>query len=165
MAKSALDVERNGINVIDEAERKGRPAGLFWPWCAANISVLGISYGAFLLGFGLNLWQALIAGILGTLASFLLVGLASLAGKNAGRRRPWCCRERLLGYVATLCRRLCRTCSWWAGKSFSCHSRHWLPRRFSSGSEDSPARCPRCWLLWWSRSSSWAPECLALTRS
>ncbi|GAA1702986.1 cytosine permease [Fodinicola feengrottensis] len=82
MAKSALDVERNGINVIDEAERKGRPAGLFWPWCAANISVLGISYGAFLLGFGLNLWQALIAGILGTLASFLLVGLASLAGKR-----------------------------------------------------------------------------------
>jgi purine-cytosine permease-like protein len=79
---AALAVERNGINVIDESERKGRPAGLFWPWCAANISVLAISYGAFLLGFGVGLWQALVAGILGCVVSFLLVGLVSLAGKR-----------------------------------------------------------------------------------
>lgn len=78
----ALAIERNGINVIDESERKGRPAGLFWPWCAANISVLAISYGAFLLGFGVSLWQGLVAGILGCVVSFLLVGLVSLAGKR-----------------------------------------------------------------------------------
>src|SRR3712207_8206215 len=33
-----LAVEQNGINVIDEDQRKGRPRDLFWPWCAANIS-------------------------------------------------------------------------------------------------------------------------------
>ena len=39
-------IEANGINVIDESERKGT-AGLFWPWSASNISVLAVSYGAF----------------------------------------------------------------------------------------------------------------------
>ena len=44
-------IELNGIEVIDESERTGRPRSLFWPWFAANISVLGVSYGAFTLGF------------------------------------------------------------------------------------------------------------------
>ena len=53
-----LQVEMNGINVISESERKGHPRDLFWPWFAANISVLGLSYGAFVLGFGISFWQA-----------------------------------------------------------------------------------------------------------
>ncbi|MCW2640779.1 MAG: hypothetical protein JWP76_3085 [Dactylosporangium sp.] len=79
---TGLAVELNGINVIAEDERKGRPRDLFWPWCAANIAVLGISYGSFFLGFGVSFWQATIAGILGTVVSFLLVGFVSLAGKR-----------------------------------------------------------------------------------
>ena len=79
---SGFSVEQNGINVISESERKGRPHDLFWPWCAANISVLGISYGAFLLGFGISFLQASVAGIVGTVLSFLLVGFISLAGKH-----------------------------------------------------------------------------------
>ncbi|MGW5670051.1 purine-cytosine permease family protein [Micromonospora sp. NPDC003776] len=79
---AGLPVELNGINVIAEKERKGRPRDLFWPWCAANIAVLGISYGSFFLGFGVSFWQATIAGVLGTVVSFLLVGFVSLAGKR-----------------------------------------------------------------------------------
>jgi purine-cytosine permease-like protein len=79
---AALSVEQNGINVITESERKGKPRDLFWPWCAANIAVLGISYGSFLLGFGVSFWQATIAGLIGTVFSFLLVGFVSLAGKR-----------------------------------------------------------------------------------
>ena len=79
---TAFAVERNGINVITEAERKGHPRDLFWPWCAANISVLGLSYASFVLGFGLSIWQALVASLIGTVLSFLLVGLVSLAGKR-----------------------------------------------------------------------------------
>ncbi len=81
-AGGPLSVERNGINVIDESERKGRPSDLFWPWCAANISVLGLAYAAFVLYFGLSFWQAAIAAVVGTVLSFLLVGLVSLAGKR-----------------------------------------------------------------------------------
>ncbi|MBO0845459.1 MAG: cytosine permease [Nocardioides sp.] len=75
-------VEMNGINVITEDERHGRPAGLFWPWCASNISVLAVSYGAFVLGFGIGLWQAIAATVVGAVVSFLLVGLVSIAGKR-----------------------------------------------------------------------------------
>ncbi len=78
----ALSVERNGINVIAEAERRGKPSDLFWPWCAANISVFGVSYGSFVLGFGINGWQAIAAGVVGVILSFLLVGLVSLAGRR-----------------------------------------------------------------------------------
>jgi len=77
-----LSIEANGTNVIGEDERRGRPIDLFWPWCASNISVFGVSWGAFVLGFGLSLGQALFAGIVGAVLSFLLVGLVSIAGKR-----------------------------------------------------------------------------------
>ena len=80
--RAPLGVELNGINVIDESERGGRPRSLFWPWCAANIAVLGISYGSFVLGFGVSFVQALLAGVAGILFSFLLCGIVALAGKR-----------------------------------------------------------------------------------
>ncbi|HEX8135482.1 MAG TPA: cytosine permease, partial [Actinomycetes bacterium] len=78
-------IETNGINPIPDAERHGKPVELFWIWFAANVSVLGMFYGLALVTFyGLNLPQALIAGVVGTVVSFLLVGLISLAGKRGG---------------------------------------------------------------------------------
>ncbi len=82
VASPGLGIEANGINVIDESERKGTPAQLFWPWCASNVSVLAVSYGSFVLGFGLDLTQALVATVVGAVLSFLLVGLVSIAGKR-----------------------------------------------------------------------------------
>jgi purine-cytosine permease-like protein len=75
-------VELTGLETIPESERRGRPSGLFWPWFAANVSVFGIAYGAYLLGFGVSFWQATIVGILGVVFSFFLVGVVSLAGKR-----------------------------------------------------------------------------------
>jgi nucleobase:cation symporter-1, NCS1 family len=80
--RQGFGIEANGINVIDESERKGTPSDLFWPWCAANVSVLAVSYGAFVLGFSLSLVQALFAAVVGAVLSFLLVGLVSIAGKR-----------------------------------------------------------------------------------
>ncbi len=79
---SPLHIEANGINMIQDAERKGHPRDLFWPWFAANVSVLGLSYGAFALGFGISFWQALAAGIVGIILSFLLCGFIAVAGKR-----------------------------------------------------------------------------------
>jgi len=81
--ETKLGVEENGINVIPESERKGRPRELFWPWAAANISVFGISFAAFVFGFGISFWQAVFASLIGIIFSFLLVGFVSLAGKRA----------------------------------------------------------------------------------
>src|SRR5436190_21226304 len=75
-------IELNGIEVIDESERRGLPRSLFWPWFASNISVLGVSYGAFTLGFGVSFWQAAIAGVIGVVVSFALCGVIALAGKR-----------------------------------------------------------------------------------
>jgi NCS1 family nucleobase:cation symporter-1 len=75
-------VELNGINVIDDAERGGRPAGLFWPWFASNISVLAVGYGAFVLSFGISFWQAVVAGVVGVVVSFLFCGFVAIAGKR-----------------------------------------------------------------------------------
>ena len=75
-------VETNGLNVIAEAERKGTPRQLFWPWFGANVSVLGLAYGSFLFGFGISFWQATIAGLVGIVVSFLLCGFIAIAGKR-----------------------------------------------------------------------------------
>ena len=75
-------VETNGINVIAESERKGTPRQLFWPWFGANVSVLGLAYGAFVLGFGISFWQAVVAGVIGIVVSFLLCGFVAIAGKR-----------------------------------------------------------------------------------
>jgi nucleobase:cation symporter-1, NCS1 family len=77
-----IGVEANGINVIPDAERGGRPRQLFWPWFGSNVSILGLAYGSFALGFGISFWQALIAGVLGIVASFLLCGFVAVAGKR-----------------------------------------------------------------------------------
>ena len=78
-----MHLELNGTNIIEESERKGSPRQLFWPWCGANVSLLALSYGAFFLGFGISFIQATFAALLGTVLSFLLVGISSLAGKKS----------------------------------------------------------------------------------
>jgi purine-cytosine permease-like protein len=83
MAKISNSIEVNGINFISESERKGSAKSLFWPWAAANVSFLALSYGSFFLGFGISFWQATAAAIIGTLGSFSLVAISSLAGKRA----------------------------------------------------------------------------------
>ena len=77
-----LQVETHGLDVIGDAERKGTPTTLFWPWFGANVSILGLSYGAFALGFGISFWQALVAGVIGIVFSFLLCGFIAVAGKR-----------------------------------------------------------------------------------
>jgi NCS1 family nucleobase:cation symporter-1 len=78
-------IETHGIDPIPDSDRHGEVSELFWVWCAANISVLGLAYGAYLVTFyGLDFWQAVAAAVIGTVASFMLVGFISLAGKIAG---------------------------------------------------------------------------------
>ncbi|MFC8597501.1 MULTISPECIES: purine-cytosine permease family protein [unclassified Isoptericola] len=78
----ATTVETNALNTIDESERHGRPRDLFWPWFAANVSVLGLGYGAYLLAFGVSFWQAVVVGFVGIVVSFLCCGFISLAGRR-----------------------------------------------------------------------------------
>ena len=76
-------IEPHGTNFISENERHGSAKSLFWPWAAGNVSLLALSYGSFFLGFGISFWQATWAAIIGTVGSFVLVGVSSLAGKRS----------------------------------------------------------------------------------
>ena len=75
-------VERAGIEIIPESQRTARPRDLFWPWFAANVSVFGMSYGSFVLDFGISFYQATVVSIVGIVVSFLLCGLIAIAGKR-----------------------------------------------------------------------------------
>ena len=78
----ALTVESAGVDVIADADRKGTPRQLFWPWFAANVSVLGLSYGAWVLDFGVSFGQAVVASVVGIVFSIQLCGVVALAGKR-----------------------------------------------------------------------------------
>ena len=78
----SLGVETTGIEIIGESERTARPRDLFWPWFAANVSVFGISYAAFVLAFGISFWQAALVTVLGIVISFALCGIIAIAGKR-----------------------------------------------------------------------------------
>lgn len=82
--RGGTTVESNGVNPVPDAERRGRPSGLFAVWFAWNISILGISYGIFVFGLGLNVWQTIVAGTVGYLASSALVGILAVGGPRTG---------------------------------------------------------------------------------
>ncbi|MEV0399557.1 cytosine permease [Actinoallomurus sp. NPDC050550] len=78
-------VETRGIEPVPDEERRGGPLQLFWVWFAANISILALPLGATLVALrGLNIWQAVLVGAIGSFGSFALVGLISVAGKWGG---------------------------------------------------------------------------------
>ncbi len=79
--KSRL-IETNGIDIISESERTAQPRDLFWPWFAANVSVFGMGYAAFIYGFGVSFWQALVVALIGIPISFVLCGIIAIAGKR-----------------------------------------------------------------------------------
>ncbi|MGB7447567.1 MAG: cytosine permease [Ornithinimicrobium sp.] len=79
---TSVVVEANGINVVSEAERTGKASDLFWPWFAANVSIFGMSYGSWVLDFGISFRQAVSVAVAGAVISFFFCGVVALAGKR-----------------------------------------------------------------------------------
>lgn len=77
-----MDSEKE-TTFLPPEERKDRPGSLFFLYCAANIGILGLVYGAIIVGFHLSFFQAILVTVLGSF-SFGLVGLMSLAGRDTG---------------------------------------------------------------------------------
>lgn len=68
---------------VPSDERVGQPKDLFFIWFAANIGILGVVYGAMIVGFQLSFVQSTLAALIAAL-SFILVGYISIAGKKNG---------------------------------------------------------------------------------
>lgn len=73
-------IDELGIALVPPSQQTKKPAELFFVWCAANIGILGVVYGAIIVSFGLSFFQSVLAAIVGV-ASFALVGISSIAGK------------------------------------------------------------------------------------
>ena len=81
--QDAFRVEQHGIDFIPVSERWARPKDIFGMWAGASVQVEYFIYGAILMTFGFTFAQALSLIIIGNL-SFLLLGLCSLQGPDAG---------------------------------------------------------------------------------
>ncbi len=83
-APSLTTIEQRGIEHIPPGDRWGRPSGLFWMWAGAVWNVEFVYYGAIAVVFlGLSFAQAVLIILLGNV-SYVLTGLASVQGPQAG---------------------------------------------------------------------------------
>ena len=79
----AFRVEQHGIDYIGESERWATPRNIGAMWAGTSINVEYFIYGALLINFGFSFYTTLSIIIIGNL-SYLLLGLASLQGPEAG---------------------------------------------------------------------------------
>jgi nucleobase:cation symporter-1, NCS1 family len=80
---AAFKLEQRGIDLIPDAERKMKPAGLFWLWSGAVFNVEFFYYGTLIMFFGLSVPQAVAVILIGNLF-YALLGFASLQGPKTG---------------------------------------------------------------------------------
>ncbi len=78
-------VEPGGAEFIPLHERHGRPLQLFWTWTSPNLEFATIFVGVLAVAvFGLNLWQALLAIVVGTAAGSVSQAVLSARGPVFG---------------------------------------------------------------------------------
>src|SRR5947208_1434749 len=78
-------VEPGGVEYIALKERHGKPIQLFYTWLSPNLEFATIFIGVLAVGiFGLNLWQAALAIILGTALGSITHAVLSSWGPKFG---------------------------------------------------------------------------------
>ena len=78
-------VEPGGVEFISHSERHGKPIDLFWTWLSPNLEFATVFVGVIcVLFFGLNLWEALAAIVIGTALGSLTHGVLSSWGPKFG---------------------------------------------------------------------------------
>jgi nucleobase:cation symporter-1, NCS1 family len=75
--------EQHGIDIIPDAERRGKPADLLWMWAGGLINVETVAFGALVAALGLDFIQAAVVIVIANL-SWIAAAATSLAGNAAG---------------------------------------------------------------------------------
>ena len=81
---SAGAIETNDVAPIPSGERHGKPWHLFTVWSSPNLEFATVFVGALAIGFGLNIWQALLAIVVGNGLAGITHGILSTWGPEAG---------------------------------------------------------------------------------
>jgi NCS1 nucleoside transporter family len=78
-------VEPGGVEYIPTGERHGRPLQLLWTWTSPNLEFATVFLGVLAVGgFGLGLWQAAAALLIGNLLGAVSHGVLSARGPRHG---------------------------------------------------------------------------------
>ena len=77
-------VEQHHVEVIPKTNGTGRPSDEFTLWFAANANVVNFTLGVLAMLFGLNLFWALVAIVVGNVLGMLLTALHAWQGPRLG---------------------------------------------------------------------------------
>lgn len=80
----ATSIEINDVSPIPAAERHGKAWHLFTVWTTPNLEFATVFVGALAIGFGLNVWQGLLAVLVGNALAGITHGILSTWGPEAG---------------------------------------------------------------------------------
>jgi nucleobase:cation symporter-1, NCS1 family len=79
-ADPVFGIEIHGLDPIPTEDRHGSPVDLLWTWLGGNFNYVTLTTGALTIIFGLALWQALIAVVIGSILGAVVLGLAAVFG-------------------------------------------------------------------------------------
>lgn len=83
-AGKATSIEVNDVAPISAGERHGKAWHLFTVWTTPNLEFATVFVGALAIGFGLNVWQGLLAVLVGNGLAGITHGILSTWGPSAG---------------------------------------------------------------------------------
>jgi nucleobase:cation symporter-1, NCS1 family len=78
------EIESHSIDIIPESERRGSVHQQFTLWFATNANVFNFVLGGFAILFGLNVFWALVALVVGTLLGMAFTALHAIQGPRLG---------------------------------------------------------------------------------
>ncbi len=94
-------IEPGGAEFIPLADRHGTPDKLFWTWMSPNLEFATVFVGVIsVLYFGLTVWQAVAAIVLGNLLGSLSTDCSASGARSSACRR-WCSRGSRSASAAT----------------------------------------------------------------
>jgi NCS1 family nucleobase:cation symporter-1 len=75
-----FSIEQHGLEPIPAQHRHGQPRDLLWTWLGGAYNYVALAAGALPILFGLSLWQALLAVVIGNVLGAIVFGLCAIHG-------------------------------------------------------------------------------------
>jgi NCS1 family nucleobase:cation symporter-1 len=79
-ADPIFGIEIHGLDPIPPEHRHGKPLSLLWMWLGGGFNYITLVTGALAIEFGLSVWQAVLAIVIGSAVGALVPGFISIIG-------------------------------------------------------------------------------------
>src|SRR5438270_13823618 len=79
-ADPIFGIEIHGLDPIPVEHRHGKPKELFWNWLGGAFNYVALATGALTILFGLSIWQAISAAIIGSILGSIVFGFCAIFG-------------------------------------------------------------------------------------